>query len=257
MSDLVLYDVDGGVALLTLNRPDKLNAWTLDMGRDYLARMEQAATDPDVRVVVVTGAGRGFCAGADLSLLTELVAGAAPPQDGLRPEDQVEPTVPKPVIAAINGPCVGLGLTRAMYCDLRFLAAGTELSTAFARRGLVAEHGMSWMLPRLVGWSRAVDLLMSGRSVGSDEALAIGLVDRIADDALGAALDYAREIVRCCSPAALRDIKQQLWADAEATFREALDRSAGLMLASFSRPDLAEGVVSFLEKRAPDFPPLR
>ena len=256
MSDVVRYDVDAGVALITLNRPDVLNAWTVDMGRDYLRRIDQAAADPEVRAVVLTGAGRGFCAGADMSLLKDVMAGRMPPPDSVRPDDEVESAVPKPVIAAINGPCVGLGLTRALYCDVRFLSAGVELSTAFARRGLVAEHGQSWILPRVVGWSRALDLLLSGRSVGADEALRIGLVDRVVDDALAAALDYAREIARVCSPAALRDIKRQIWGDANATLHDAIERAGALMVASFTRADLAEGVVSYLEKRAPDFPPL-
>ena len=256
MSDVIGYDVDAGVALITLNRPEVLNAWTFEMGREYLRRIDEAGADPEVRAVVVTGAGRGFCAGADMSLLKDLMAGGTPPADSIRPEDEVEPAVPKPVIAAINGPCVGLGLTRALYCDVRFLAAGVELSTAFARRGLVAEHGQSWILPRVVGWSRALDLLLSGRSVGADEALRIGLVDRVVDDALAAALAYAREIARVCSPAALRDIKRQLWGDANATLHDAIERAGELMLASFTRADLAEGVASYLEKRAPDFPPL-
>jgi enoyl-CoA hydratase/carnithine racemase len=256
MSDLVRFDVEAGVALITLNRPDVLNAWTFEMGRDYLTAIDAAAADPEVRAVVVTGAGRGFCAGADMSVLKDMMAGVKPPAGSARPDDTIEPAVPKPVIAAINGPCVGLGLTRALYCDLRFLAAGTQLSTAFARRGLVAEHGLSWLLPRVVGWSRAFDLLLSGRAVGAEEALAIGLVDRVVPDALAAALDYAREIARVCSPAALRDIKRQLWTDAAGTHRDALERAGELMLASFTRPDLAEGVVSFFDKREPDFPPL-
>jgi enoyl-CoA hydratase/carnithine racemase len=256
MSDVVRYEVDAGVALITLNRPEVLNAWTMEMGSEYLRRIDEAAADASVRVVVVTGAGRGFCVGADMSLLKDLMAGLRPPEGSVRHDDGVEPAVPKPVIAAINGPCVGLGLARALYCDVRFLTAGTEISSAFARRGLVAEHGLSWLLPRVVGWSRALDLMLSGRPVASEEALRIGLVDRVVDDARTAALDYAREIARLCSPAALRDIKQQAWGDATATLHESIDRSARLMMASFTRPDLAEGVMSYLEKRDPDFPPL-
>jgi enoyl-CoA hydratase/carnithine racemase len=256
MSDVVLYDVDDGVAVITLNRPEVLNAWTMEMGRDYLLRIDEAAADPEVRAVVITGAGRGFCAGADMSLLKDLMAGITPPEGSVRHDDEVEPAVPKPVIAAINGPCVGLGLARAMYCDVRFIARGTELSTAFARRGLVAEHGLSWLLPRIVGWSRALDLMLSGRAVPADEALAIGLVDFVVDDAREAALDYAHEIARACSPAAMRDIKRQAWTDATSSLRESIDTAAQLMVASFSRPDLAEGVMSYLEKRAPDFPAL-
>jgi enoyl-CoA hydratase/carnithine racemase len=256
MSEVVLYELADRVAIITLNRPEVLNAWTMEMGREYLRRIDEAAADPEVRAVVVTGAGRGFCAGADMSLLKDLMAGVQPPRDSVRHDDGVEPAVPKPVIAAINGPCVGLGLTRALYCDVRFVTAGTEISSAFARRGLVAEHGMSWLLPRVVGWSRALDLMLSGRTVGADEALRIGLVDHVVADARAAALDYAPEMARLCSPAALRDIKRQAWGDATKTLRESIDASAQLMLASFTRPDLAEGVMSFLEKRAPNYPPL-
>jgi enoyl-CoA hydratase/carnithine racemase len=256
VTEVVLYEVSDGVAVITLNRPEVLNAWTMEMGRDYLVRIDEAAADPAVRAVVVTGAGRGFCAGADMSLLKDLMAGVRPPDGSVRHDDGVEPAVPKPVIAAINGPCVGLGLTRALYCDVRFLSAGTSLSTAFARRGLVAEHGLAWLLPRIVGWSRALDLLLSGRSVTAEEALTIGLVDHVVPDAKAAALEYAHEIARACSPAAMRDIKRQAWGDETRTLRESIDRSAQLMLTSFTRPDLAEGVVSFLEKRPPDFPPL-
>jgi enoyl-CoA hydratase/carnithine racemase len=256
VSDLVLYDLDDGVAVITLNRPEVLNAWTMEMGRDYLSRIDEAATDPEVRAVVITGAGRGFCAGADMSLLKDLMAGLTPPPDSVRHDDEIEPAVPKPVIAAINGPCVGLGLARALYCDVRFLAAGTELSTAFARRGLVAEHGLSWLLPRIVGWSKALDLMLSGRSVPAEEALSMGLVDFVVDDARAAALDYAHQVARTCSPAAMRDIKRQAWTDATTSLRESIDTAAQLMLASFTRPDLAEGVMSYLEKRTPDFPPL-
>jgi enoyl-CoA hydratase/carnithine racemase len=256
MSEVVLYAVDQGVATITLNRPKALNAWTMDMGRDYLRHIDEAAADAEVRAVVVTGAGRGFCAGADMSLLKDLMAGARPPKDSVRRDDRIEPAVPKPVIAAVNGPCVGLGLTRALYCDVRFVTRGTHLSSAFARRGLVAEHGLSSLLPRIVGWSRALDLMLSGRSVSADEALGMGLVDYVVPDALVAALDYAHEVARLCSPAAMRDVKRQVWDDAGRDLGESIDRAAALMTASFTRPDLAEGVVSFMEKRDPDFPPL-
>jgi enoyl-CoA hydratase/carnithine racemase len=256
MSEVVLYEVDDGVAIISLNRPEALNAWTMDMGREYLHRIDEAAADPDVRAVVITGMGRGFCAGADMSMLKDLMAGVQPPEDSVRPDDQVEPEVPKPVIAAINGPCVGLGLARALYCDIRFMTKGTGLSTIFARRGLVAERGLSWLLPRIVGWSRALDLMLSGRTVDSEEALAIGLVDYVVDDARAAAIAYAHDLVRFCSPAAMRDIKRQGWGDASGTLHDSVERAADLLQAAFTRPDLSEGVMSYLEKRDPNFPPL-
>jgi enoyl-CoA hydratase/carnithine racemase len=254
--DLVLYDVDDGVAIITLNRPKVLNAWTMEMGREYLRRIDQAAADAAVKVVIVTGAGRGFCAGADMSLLRDLMAGQAPPADSYRHDDDLEPAVPKLVIAAINGPCVGLGLVRALYCDVRFMTNGTGLSTGFARRGLVAEHGTSWLLPRIVGTSRALDLMMSGRTVAADEAASMGLVDHVVDDALTAALAYAHDIASNCSPAAMRDIKRQIWGDSMKSLRETIDHAAVLLLGSLTRPDVAEGVMAFVEKREPNFPPL-
>ncbi|HEX3824413.1 MAG TPA: enoyl-CoA hydratase-related protein [Mycobacteriales bacterium] len=254
--DVVQYDVVEGVAVITLNRPRALNAWTMEMGREYLRRIDQASADPEVRVVIVTGAGRGFCSGADMSLLRDLMAGQPPPPESVRPDDETEPAVPKLVIAAINGPCVGLGLVRALYCDVRFITKGTSLSTTFTRRGLVAEHGVAWLLPRIVGASRALDLMMSGRAVGAEEAKAIGLVDHVVDDALVGAMAYARDIVRNCSPAAMRDVKRQIWGDTTKSLRESIDKAAALMLASLTRPDVAVGVVAYLEKREPSFPPL-
>jgi enoyl-CoA hydratase/carnithine racemase len=189
-------------------------------------------------------------------MLQQLIGGEMPPADGIRDDYATEPAVPKPVIAAINGPCVGLGLARALYCDVRFLTKGTSLSTAFARRGLPAEDGLAWLLPRIVGWSRALDLMLSARAIDSEEAESIGLVNHVVDDALKAALDYAHDVARECSPASLRDIKRQIWGDETLTLREASTNADQLLLASFTRPDLAEGVMAYLDKRAPNFPDL-
>ncbi|MGN6475058.1 MAG: enoyl-CoA hydratase-related protein [Mycobacteriales bacterium] len=256
MSDPVRYAVEDGIAIITLNRPEALNAWTFEMGVQYLARLDEAAADRSVKVVIVTGEGRGFCAGADMGMLKQLIAGEMPPPEGVRDDFATEPAVPKPVIAAINGPCVGLGLARALYCDIRFLQRGTQLSTAFARRGLPAEDALAWLIPRIVGWSRGLDLLLSARTITDDEALSLGLVNQVVDDALAAAKDYAREMVKACSPASLREIKDQIWSGSAATIQEANRRADELLLAAFKRPDLAESVSAYLEKRDPDFPPL-
>lgn len=256
MTDVVDYELDGHVALVTLNRPEVLNAWTFEMAGQYLRRLDEAAADPEVRAVVVTGAGRGFCAGADIAVLKDLMSGVQAPADTIRDDIDIEPAVPKPVIAAINGPCVGLGLARALYCDVRFLTRGTTVSTAFARRGLPAEDGLALLLPRIVGWSRALDLMLSARPIGDEEAAALGLVNHVVDDALKAALDYAHDIARKCSPASLREIKRQIWGDETGSLREASQRADELLLAAFTRPDLAEGVAAYIEKRPPDFPPL-
>lgn len=155
-----------------------------------------------MRAVVVTGAGRGFTAGADMAVLLGDDPGGK--RNDRRP--QTYPlTIPKPIIAAIHGPCAGLGLVLALMCDLRFAAAGAKLTTAFARRGLVAEHGIAWLLPRLVGPARALDLLFSGRVLLAEEAAALGLVNGVVepDQLLAEAMAYARELGAQCSPAAV------------------------------------------------------
>jgi enoyl-CoA hydratase/carnithine racemase len=257
MTDPIRYGCDDGVAVVTLNRPDRLNAWSPEMTVGYLAALDRATADPEARVVVVTGAGRGFCAGADMSLLQGLSDGGPRVAVADRPPFQMEPAVPKPVIAAINGACAGLGLVRALYCDLRVAVRGAKITTAFARRGLVAEYGISWLLPRIVGLPHALDLLMSGRTLLAEEAVEIGLIDRLVDsDALGAATDYAGELARLSSPASMRDMKRQVWGDLTGPLEESVERAEALMSASFSRPDLAEGVASYLEHRDPRFLPL-
>jgi enoyl-CoA hydratase/carnithine racemase len=223
----------------------------------YLAALDGATADPDARVVVVTGAGRGFCAGADMALLQGLSEGGPRVAVADRPPYQMEPAVPKPVIAAINGACAGLGLIRALYCDLRFAVRGAKITTSFARRGLVGEYGIAWLLPRIVGLPNALDLLMSGRTLLAEEAAEIGLVDRLVDDdVLGAATEYAGELARLSSPASMRDMKCQVWGDLSGSLEQSVERAETLMAASFDRPDLVEGVTSYLERRDPHFPPL-
>ena len=216
-SEVVQMQLDGGVAVLTLNRPDRLNAWTAEMEHAYFELLEQCAQDEAVRVIVVTGAGRGFCAGADMQALQAI--GEDGLQDGVETHarrEQIFPlSIPKPIIAAINGACAGLGLVQALMCDVRFAAEGAKLTTAFARRGLVAEHGISWMLPRLVGPARALDLLLSGRVVLAEEAYELGLVNRVLapDTLLDATLDYAHDLVVNCSPSSMATIKRQVYGD--------------------------------------------
>ena len=167
---VVLREDRGAVAVLTLNRPDRMNGWTPEMERLYFDALEQIAVDDAVRAVVVTGAGRAFCAGADMGDLQKLGDGSATLTDA--PRRKTFPlSVPKPVVAAVNGACAGLGLVQALMCDVRIAAADAKLTTAFAKVGLIAEHGISWLLPRHVGWGNAVDLLLSSRVVLADEAL--------------------------------------------------------------------------------------
>jgi enoyl-CoA hydratase/carnithine racemase len=265
MSDVVLFEVQDQVAVLTFNRPDRLNAWTPELQTRYFDLLEECAERDDVRAIVLTGAGRGFCAGADMQGLQEIAgegdggngAGSGTRQD-FRPVTYAL-GIPKPVIAAINGACAGIGLVHAMMCDLRIAAAGAKFTTAFSRRGLVAEHGLSWMLPRLVGPARALDLLLSGRVFLGTEAAELGVVNRAVEDgrALDEALDYARMLATDCSPASMALMKQQVYADCERSLAESLETANQLMAESFSRPDFAEGVGSFLERRQPNFPSLR
>ncbi len=261
MTEVVLMDVNDGIAVLTLNRPDRLNAWTGEMQVAYFDLLEQCAASEDVRAIVVTGAGRGFCAGADMQNLQSLSSGngAARTTGEHDPRPVTYPlSIEKPVIAAINGPCAGLGLVFALMCDLRFAAQGAKLTTAFARRGLIAEHGISWILPRLVGPAVALDLLFSGRVILGGEAAELGLVNRAVpdDQVLSETLTYARMLASECSPASMAAMKRQVYGDFTVGLDEALTGANALMLESFERPDFAEGVQSFVERRAPRFAPL-
>jgi enoyl-CoA hydratase/carnithine racemase len=258
MSEVVLFEVDEGVAVLTLNRPDRLNAWTAELQTRYFDLLVECAASEAVRAIVVTGAGRGFCAGADMENLQALSAqdGSATTTGEHDPRPVTFPlSIPKPIIAAVNGPCAGLGLVFALMCDLRFAAAEAKLTTAFARRGLVAEHGISWMLPRLVGPARALDLLLSGRVVLGDEAAGLGLVNRAVPDGkvLDEAVSYAGMLARESSPASMATIKRQVYADYARGLDDALTEANKLMFDSFTRPDFAEGVRSFMERRQPEF----
>lgn len=253
MSDVVLYEQPApGVALLTLNRPHMLNAWTPAMGSRLFELLDECTADPSVRAIVLTGAGRGFCSGADLTMLGEMGDGAA--------DMALHRTrrVPKPIIAAINGPVAGMGVAQALLCDIRFAAAGAKFAMAFSQRGLIAEWGISWTLPRLVGTGRALDLLLSSRVILAEEAGEMGLVNKVLppEDLLPHAIAYAEHLARTVSPTSMMVMKQQVWGDWERSLDEAHDHSVTLMLESFARPDAMEGVNSYLEKRAPAFPPL-
>jgi enoyl-CoA hydratase/carnithine racemase len=263
----VLYDVSGHVATITLNRPDKLNAWTLKMEQEATAAFRAAADDAAVRAIVFTGAGRGFCAGADMSLLSALTAGGpsgsmslrVPLDSGVREDFHRKHawlmSIPKPVIAAVNGPAVGLGFVLPLYCDIRIASEKALFSTIFAKRGLVAEYGLAWILPRIVGLPAAIDYCFTARNVDASEALRAGLVHRVLpeENFLGAVQSYAAELAAGVSPRSLAVMKRQLY---EAQFQglgEAMDISFQEMLASFKGEDFKEGVAHFLEKRAPRF----
>ena len=269
----ILYDVADGVATVTLNRPDKLNASTERMEKEVQAAMAQAEADDAVRVIVLTGAGRGFCAGADLQDLAK-VASASSPADlervlkdrfagrqraDARPDFQKACSyflaIGKPIIGAINGSAVGLGFVLALYCDLRFASDQARLGTAFSRRGLIAEHGISWMLPRLVGVPCALDLLFSARLIDASEALRMGLVNRVLPQAelMDGVRAYARELAAMVSPRSLRVMKKQVYEALFQTLGEATDVANVEMMKSFGSADFREGVAHFVEKRPPAF----
>lgn len=254
------YTVEGGIATITLNRPDRLNAWTEEMQLAYRAALESAGDDDDVKVIVVTGAGKGFCAGAEMSLLQADAADGGQGQgsrDGALTHADAR-SIPKPVIAAVNGACAGIGFVHMLMCDLRFAARGAKFSTAFARRGLVAEHGASWLLPRMIGAHRAFDLLASGRKFDADEANELGLLNGVfdKDTFLDDVYAYARDLADNCSPTAMAAIKYQIYHHLEVGFDSAMHESFALLQRALQRPDVAEGGASFVEKRPPRFAPV-
>ncbi|UGQ11247.1 enoyl-CoA hydratase-related protein [Yinghuangia sp. ASG 101] len=254
--DLVLYEVDEyGVATVTLNRPERKNAWSIPMERRFFELLDRAAADPEVRVVIVTGAGRAFCPGMDVRRLEQ----NSQPGQSLNLAERVpmysRRNLPKPVIAAINGACAGIGLIQALICDVRFAARGARFTTAFTRRGLAGEYNLPYVLPRVIGLENALDLLLSGRTFDADEAKALGLVSRVVepDELLDAARAYARDIAVNCSPRAMAVVRHQVYGDLDRDFTEALGRSYSTMEYFAGSPDFREGVASFTEKRPPKF----
>jgi enoyl-CoA hydratase/carnithine racemase len=260
----ILYQVQDRVATITLNRPEKLNAWTVVMAGELREALAAAEADEGVRAVIITGAGRGFCSGADMSRLAAAAAGkstlGAPPA----PTEGIEANfaqrlsymlaVKKPILAAINGPVAGVGLVVTFYCDMRYMAAGTKLTTAFARRGLIAEHGIAWLLPRLIGPMNALDLLYTARSVEAAEAEKMGLVRVLPAEGFREAVQArAADIANLSSPRSTRIIKKQVY---EAMFQSLAQATA---IANREQEicrdteDFREGVAHFLEKRKPNF----
>jgi enoyl-CoA hydratase/carnithine racemase len=263
------YEVADAVATITLDRPERLNAWTGRMHSEYRALLHRAAGDPGVRVIVVTGAGRGFCAGADARALEGHVerggydAGTGPdlarPGYGVRPEFDADFAyhfgIPKPVIAAVNGAAAGVGFALACYCDLRFAASGAKLTTAHGRLGLPAEYGLSWLLPRLIGLTRAADLLLSSRIVLAEEAAGFGLVNRVEEpeDLMDTTYAYARTLATEVSPASLAATKIQMYLDLHRDAATAVDDAGARLEVMMKGTDFAEGVAALAQKRTPHF----
>ncbi|HXZ63840.1 MAG TPA: enoyl-CoA hydratase-related protein [Streptosporangiaceae bacterium] len=268
----IRYEVDDPVATITLHRPEVLNAWTDRMAAEVRHAIAAAAADPRVVGIVLTGAGRGFCAGADLRRLSAIGSGggrgapvpaelAADPGDPSFGDDLHLGTytylmsVPKPVIAAINGPVAGMGVPIVLACDLRFMAEDAVLTTSFSQRGLIAEWGISWLLPRLVGTAVALDLLFSARKITGVEAAALRVVNAAVPraDVLAHAQRYVRDLAATTSPTSLAIMKRQVYQQLHAGLLAAEREAQRLMLESFGRPDFREGVESYLERRPPSF----
>ncbi|MBM3686747.1 MAG: enoyl-CoA hydratase [Actinobacteria bacterium] len=253
----VLVDVRDRVALITLNRPERLNAFTEQMGSYYAQALRDADADPGVRVAVVTGSGRGFCSGADLSVLAQ----GPDALDGFVSDTSWDdlPTgaleVSIPVVMAVNGPAAGLGFVIALTGDVCFASPSARFISAFSRLGLVAEYGVAWLLPRLIGRQRAAELLFSGRPVDAEEAERIGLVQGVHDDVVGAAMAWARDVATHCSPGSLATMKRQLSAAQTGEFHASISESLELMRESFRGPDLAEALQAKAAGRAPEFGP--
>jgi len=261
----ILYSVEDRIATVTLNRPDKLNAWTDVMSQEVYDAMQTAAKDKKVRVIVLTGAGRAFCVGADIESLSETAPSALASKlprtfDMNRRADYQtrhswHAAIGKPVIAMVNGATAGLGLVNALGCDLRFAADDAVFTTAFARIGLSAEYGTAWMLARVIGHANALDLLLSGRRVAAPEAQRMGLVNFVhpRDSLAQATYAYARVLVEWCSPRSMRAIKEQVWEAPFQNLAEAVIMANRDMAIGSGLPDFQEGLSAFLEKRKPGF----
>lgn len=271
MYDEIIYEVDDPVATITLNRPSALNAWTSAMDDEIRDAMNRAQADAKVVGIIVTGAGRAFCAGADMNLLNDLSSGEGG-GDSAALADQEKPSwrtvdgdfngrfpyvmrIEKPVIAAVNGPVAGMAYPFALCCDVRVVTPDALFLTAFAQRGLIAEWGLSWLLPRLVGPAVALDLLFSSRRVKGEEAHDIGLANYLVqpDELLGFCRGYIEDLATRCSPASIAVMKRQVYEHLHRGLGAAEYESQELMVESFMRPDFREGVRSFMEKRPPQF----
>lgn len=263
----ILLSRDGAVATVTLNRPDQLNAWTAAMEIELRRVMAQLAADDTVRAIVLTGNGRAFCAGIDVQALKGLADGE---NDISRPAPEVQAAmgegdfeqrysyllgVPQPIICALNGPAAGVGIVLALYCDIRYASSRAKLAASFARRGLVAEHGIGWVLPRIIGLPRALEWLLTGRTLAAEEAERIGLVSAVfeADSFAAEVADRARVIATTVSPRSARIIKRQLHESAAQSLAYACQVAAVEVTAAIVSEDFREGVQHFLEKRPAAF----
>ena len=272
MYQQITYEIDGPSAVITLNRPEALNALTNNMMEELKHALGAAEKDPSVVGIVLTGAGRGFCSGMDMNALDSQASGgdlndgvelrkldADPGNKAMGSDFEMAFTyilsIRKPIIAAVNGAAAGLGMSIALLCDLRFAAEKAKFVTAFSHRGLVAEHGQSWILPRLIGPSKALDLFWSSRKVEAEEALALGLVNRVfpGDELIQQAKAYIQNLSDHSAPSSMMVMKQQVYRHLNMGLGESMRETTTLMDASLEHEDFNEGVKSYLEKRPPNF----
>jgi len=257
----VISEIDDPVAIIRLNRPEKLNAFTFTMIEEIRSAIERAASDDRVVGIVLTGTGRAFSAGLDAGDLKRSTREGAPGPKGEVSAEELPALfsfilrVSKPVIAAVNGVTAGGGFVLAMMCDLRFASESASFTTVFSKRGLIAEHGTSWLLPRIVGVSRALDLLWSSRRIDAAEALRVGLVDRVIspDKLVDEAKAYVRDLAANVSPRSIAVIKSQVYRHLSEGMAPAIRDADLLMKQALEHPDAKEGVESLLEKRPPRF----
>jgi len=268
----ILTGLEGGVLKITLNRPERLNAWTGIMQTEVETAIRAGGADEAVRCIVITGAGRGFCAGADMNNLQTIQASGGDQYQAKIPDlkpkavsplEQAFPgrfghmfACPKPIIAAINGPCAGIGLILTLFADLRYAAAEAKFTTAFAQRGLIAEHGIAWQLPRLVGEANALDLLFTARKFDGAEAERLGLVNRAlpGDQLMAHVGEVAAHLATQVSPRSVAIMKRQIRESYFQSYADSLATADAEMETSFATHDFKEGVASFVERRAPVFP---
>lgn len=267
----IIYDVADPVATITMNRPDRLNAFTTRMLAELRHALAEAEKDARVVGIVLTGAGRGFCAGMDMAALDDLSEGSESAGEDLSGFD-ADPGNPdmgpqfatmynhllglrKPIVAAVNGAAAGMGMAYALLCDMRFVARNAKFTTAFSQRGLVAEHATSWVLPRLIGTSRALDLLWSARKFDGVEAKELGIADRLCEpgESVTDATAYLTELAQVASPMSLMLMKQQVYKHIDMPLGPAMEETIRLMDESLKREDFREGVRSFIERRPPRF----
>lgn len=249
---MIMVERRGALATITLNRPERLNALVPGMGAEYVATLQEADRDPGIRGIVVTGAGRGFCSGADISILQEGPDVLESFISGVTDLPTQVFHLGTPVATAINGPCAGVGFVMAVCADARFVHPGATLTTSFARLGLVAEYGAAWVLPRIVGLATATDLLLTGRTITGREAEALGLATCV-EDPVQAASEWLGGIAEHSSPTSVAEMKQQLLRSWNQDLDSAADESLRRMRLSFRRPDLIEALTARAEKRQPRF----